>query len=396
MRTHRTRHRGGRRAAVVAAVLVAVAGCAATVSAGGSATRSNPAATAQAATASSAKSRPTPIAGRPVRAQTSSTSPAPPTTSPLPSATSTLSELVSPPTPEPPPPPPPPPPVDALTGGQPVAGPVIAAKIDNTAAAFPQYGVARADVVYVEQVEGGLTRLLAVFHSELPTEVGPIRSVRTTDAELLPTFGNPVLAFSGGAGGPLDALARSGVVNGSGFGGYWRSGAAAAPYNVHVDLQALARAAPAAGVPADIGFAFALADARVETAGNGIDVTVRFQDASTAFAFDGAAYQLLRGGGPARDADGTPVRADNVVVQRVDAQPDGTVDSAGSPSLLSRTVGAGEFTLFRDGRALPGTWSRGAPNEPTRFLDPAGAAVPFKPGRTWVVLATQTASVSAS
>ena len=58
--------------------------------------------------------------------------------------------------------------------------------------------------MYVEQVEGGLTRLMAVFHTNLPAEVGPVRSVRTTDAELLPVFGTPALVFSGGAGVPLD------------------------------------------------------------------------------------------------------------------------------------------------------------------------------------------------
>ena len=78
------------------------------------------------------------------------------------------------PTPAPPPAPEPPPPTDPLTGGPPVQGPVIAVKIDNTSAGLPQYGVAGADIVYVEQVEGGLTRLMSVFHTNLPSEVPQI------------------------------------------------------------------------------------------------------------------------------------------------------------------------------------------------------------------------------
>ena len=104
---------------------------------------------------------------------------------------------------------------------------MIGVKIDNTAAGFPQYGVSAADIVYVEQVEGGLTRLLAVFHTNLPTEVGAVRSVRTTDAELLPMFGTPALVFSGGAGGPLAALASTPIVERRRAVGFWRSGNAA-------------------------------------------------------------------------------------------------------------------------------------------------------------------------
>src|ERR1700686_2089464 len=48
-------------------------------------------------------------------------------------------------------------------------------KMDNTPQAHPQYGVNQADVVYEEIVEGGITRLAAIFNSNLPTKVGPGR-----------------------------------------------------------------------------------------------------------------------------------------------------------------------------------------------------------------------------
>jgi hypothetical protein len=116
-------------------------------------------------------------------AVSTSASPSPsPTTkaspSPLPTPTPSPTPEPPPPTPEPPPPPPP---TDPLTGGDVVDGPVIAVKIDNTSSGLPQYGVSDADIVYVEQVEGGLTRLMAIFHTTLPGEVGAVRSVRSTD-----------------------------------------------------------------------------------------------------------------------------------------------------------------------------------------------------------------------
>src|ERR1039458_9752005 len=71
-------------------------------------------------------------------------------------------------------------------------------KIDNTPEAMPQYGIEDADVVYEEIVEGGITRLAAIFNSQLPAQVGPVRSVRRTDREIVfPIRG--IFAFSGGA-----------------------------------------------------------------------------------------------------------------------------------------------------------------------------------------------------
>ena len=71
-------------------------------------------------------------------------------------------------------------------------------KIDNTPEAMPQYGVNEADVVYEEIVEGGITRLAAIFNSQVPKVVGPVRSVRRTDREIVFPIGG-IFAFSGGA-----------------------------------------------------------------------------------------------------------------------------------------------------------------------------------------------------
>ena len=87
-----------------------------------------------------------------------------------------------------------PPTTDPLTGRRTMSGnPVVAVKIENTAAARPQVGLGQADIVFVQEVEGAQTRLVAVYHSQLPTRVGPVRSARTTDAQLRPLFGKPAL-----------------------------------------------------------------------------------------------------------------------------------------------------------------------------------------------------------
>ena len=83
--------------------------------------------------------------------------------------------------------------------------PALAVKVDNLDAngetAVPQLGLLKADVVFEEIVEGNITRLVGVFHSQQPGRVGPVRSARTTDVQLLPQLGRPLLAWSGGNAG---------------------------------------------------------------------------------------------------------------------------------------------------------------------------------------------------
>ncbi|MEU2184909.1 DUF3048 N-terminal domain-containing protein, partial [Streptomyces thermolilacinus] len=119
------------------------------------------------------------------RCGTDGPSPTAPATSPPPSATPTPSDR------------PTSPPVSPFTGLPGRTGPVLAVKIDNVRAARPHTGLGAADLVYVEQVEAGLTRFLAVYASQQPPRVGPVRSARESDVELLRQFGRPALAYSG-------------------------------------------------------------------------------------------------------------------------------------------------------------------------------------------------------
>jgi hypothetical protein len=109
-----------------------------------------------------------------------------PSVAPVPTPTAAASES---PTPRPSSRPPKAKPVDPLTGGRVNDRPVIAVKVENIAAARPQVGLSDADIVFVEEVEGGQTRLVAVYHSTFPDRLGPVRSARNTDVQLLPLFG---------------------------------------------------------------------------------------------------------------------------------------------------------------------------------------------------------------
>lgn len=317
---------------------------------------------------------------------TSSTT-APPTTTttitPTSTSTTTSSTTVA------------PEPTDPLTGKGLSKHPVIAVKIDNTV--FPQYGITAADIVYVEQVEGGLTRLIAIFHSTLPKEVGPVRSVRSTDMQLLPTYGNPLVVASGGQRRWITALRNSGLPNALfdyGAAGLWRSNVTYAPYNVHADLKVVAKANPKAGKLQPIGFQFDAADTRLATARKTKKIDVTMLAGHFTFDYVKGKYYPHHSGTQYVDEHGKKVAVSNVLVQHVKDEPDGTRDPIGSPSYLSHTVGKGKFTLYRNGVAIDGTWSRAKKDDPTVFVDKDGAPVTLDPGRTWVLLAPQTSVVN--
>jgi hypothetical protein len=289
-------------------------------------------------------------------------------------------------------------PTDPLTGQKLSKNPVIAAKIENTSAGMPQYGVADADVIYTEQVEGGLVRLIAIFHTVLPEEVGAVRSVRSTDVQLLPSFGAPILVYSGGATAQLKRLRSSDLIaTTEGDAGFWRSNVKRAPYNLHANLKKVAAQYPGKAKAQPVGFEFSLHDARLRDAEriSRIDVTMR--NGKTSFRWASGRYQAYFWDKPYLDAVGSKhLFVDNVVVQSVDdSVRDGTIDPAGNPSYLTKTVGEGTFTLYRDGRKITGKWHRANVADPTQYLDASGKPVPFKPGKTWVLLAPASATTAA-
>jgi hypothetical protein len=148
-----------------------------------------------------------------------------------------------------------------LTGLSPIPkGRVIAVKIDNTSAGRPQTNIDAADIVYVEQVEGGLTRLVAVYASQLPSVVGPVRSVRLGDPLLLAPYGGVALAYSGGASGVVASVRQTHIVDASQpvhGGAYSRSGSKPAPYNLMVNLASLEGVLRNGARVRDVGFRWA-------------------------------------------------------------------------------------------------------------------------------------------
>lgn len=286
--------------------------------------------------------------------------------------------------------------VDPLTGEGPLSHPVVAVKIDDTASGRPQLGIDAADIVYVEAAEGGLTRLLAVFHTTLP-RVESVRSTRTSDPELALQYGPIAYVASGGAAAALSALDHSGLradIADRGGPGFTRDARRPAPYNLVADLGAVA--AQLAGGPAkDIGLTWSASPSNTSSQ-PGTEVKTVVGATPVTFRWDAGAgrYERVIDGSVQRAADGRTIETPNVVVQfcSVTTAADDT-DVAGHPAQYTHTVGSGRVAVFRDGHRIDGTWRRAGTSDGTHLLDSSGKAISLAPGGAWFILVATGASL---
>lgn len=292
---------------------------------------------------------------------------------------------------------PPLPAINPLTGGKPSRNPVVAVKIDDTGSGRPQVGIDAANIVYIEQVEGGLTRLMAVYDTRLPT-VEAVRSTRVGDPDLAAQFGPIVYVASGGAKIALKALDASSLrtsINDRGGPGFSRDPNRPVPYNLTADLAAIA--AKLKGPQAkSIGLTWS-ARATNTGARPAPSVQTRVGGTPVAFTWNAALHRYVRliGGAPQHAADGKTIATPNVVVQFCAVTTNlGDIDQAGNPAKVTHTIGTGKVAVFRDGRRIDGTWTRPALQTGTHLKDAQGHPIPLAPGGAWFVLVATGASLA--
>jgi Protein of unknown function (DUF3048) N-terminal domain/Protein of unknown function (DUF3048) C-terminal domain len=266
-----------------------------------------------------------------------------------------------------------------------LGAPVLCVKIDNAPRARPQTGLTLADLVYVEPVEGGTSRLLAVYQSQFPPLVGPVRSTRLTDLQLLANFGRPALAFSGAAAEVSALVARAPVLDVSAEeqpGSYHRDRGRRMPHNLYGDTNLLRQGgAP----PKDIGFRFG----PTPPGGRPLpEAGIRYQatDIGVQWLPAEGRWVISMDGSPLTAASGPRPGAATVVLQRVPVRDTPIRDASGSSSPFAATVGAGSVVVLRDGLAFDGYWTRPTPDAITSFTLPDGSPLTFAPGPIWVVL----------
>lgn len=287
---------------------------------------------------------------------------------------------------------------ESADGGKPSRNGVVAVKIDDTGNGRPQRNIDKADVVYIEEVEGGLTRLAVVFNTTLPV-VESVRSTRPADPELLSQYGKIAYAASGGARVPLRILDRSylkSTINDRGGPGFQRDSNRPAPYNLTANLATIAKVlrAPRAR---NVGFTWSYSQAQLAGAASAKDVRTVVGATPIEFRYDATTHRYTRyiDGTPQRTAAGTLITTPNVLVQfcKVEVFTQDR-DVNGNPNQFTHTLGSGKIVLFRDGRRVSGTWKRAALSSGTTLVNAKGQKLLFRPGGTWVVLTRTGAPLS--
>lgn len=267
--------------------------------------------------------------------------------------------------------------------------PAVSVKIPADPKARPQAGLAAADNVWVELVEGGGVRYNAVFHSSLPEVVGPIRSIRPLDGPINGPLGGVLMASGGqqdflttveGQVGQLLTEASAGGV-------MWREPTKRMPYNLYGSPARAAAAAENLHAP-DPQWQFGRAPARGE---DGEAFTLHYPGYSSGWSWTGTAWARLDAASPATDADGARIEAKTVIALAVNTHVTRYKDPAGNPVIATDLTGAGEARLARDGKVWRVQWHKDSQAAPLTLTDPSGKAVKLAQGRVWIELVPRSA-----
>jgi DUF3048 family protein len=273
--------------------------------------------------------------------------------------------------------------------GEPVASPrpVLAVKIDNIKQARPPTGLTSADIIYALPVEGGLSRLMAVFSSHVPPVIGPVRSAREDDLDLLRQFGRPAFAYSGATPHLLPFIHRARIVDlyAGIVGGYYRDLRRVAPHNLYAHTSQLFAEAPHASKARDIGFRFGPAPAGGRARSS---FSVSYPAASFTFRWSASKKRWLvwMDGAPATATEGGQLGGATVVIQYTVIRTSRFLEYGSRPP-YAQSLGSGQAVVLRDGKAYDVRWSRHSADGGTTFTLPSGQRMMFAPGQVWVVLA---------
>jgi hypothetical protein len=271
-------------------------------------------------------------------------------------------------------------------GGQARGRPALEVKIENAddPDVRPQVGLEGADVVYEEQVEGDITRFLAIYNSTLPDTAGPIRSVRATDPNVVWPLGG-VFAYSGGAAPNVELLHTAPVnaIDESGAGdAMFRDRNKHAPHNLFGHPSGLIAKG---GQPVPPPALFQYLGKNEQSSGDpATAVHVGFSPGyDPTYTYDPTSRTWKRSYGltPFKVASGEQIAPTNVVVQFTNYE-----GGAGNPTAEGQTVGQGDVWVFTDGKVTKGRWVRPAKGQPAGYVDATGKPITLLPGRTWVEL----------
>jgi len=280
-----------------------------------------------------------------------------------------------------------------LSGREGTNGPVLVVKIDDSAQAHPQIGLEDADIVYIEQVEGGLTRLAVIFSSVIPQRIGPVRSARISDIDILSQFGRVAFAYSGAQKKLLPVIASANLQD---LGAqrqspviYTTDPDRTQPYAMvlRADLlmQLIAEKSYQIDVAKNVGFKYGeLQEGGVAT----IKADMHWPAAtySATWSSDESRWLLTHNSSVNVADSGIVLGPTTLVIQMVSITDSEYKDKVGGVTPFSQTVGTGKAYVLRDGQRFVTTWNRPFADSGTTFTFEDGTVMNFDPGQIWIAL----------
>ena len=282
---------------------------------------------------------------------------------------------------------------NSLSGRIGVDGPILVVKVDDTSAAHPQIGLEDADIVYIEQVEGGLTRIAAVYSSSIPESVGPVRSARISDIDLMAQFGRVAFAYSGAQSKMLPVIDQANLLNL----GAQREGASiyrtdpmrnsptAMILNASVLMEKVKASGESVAISKSPGWFFG-DSSDTGTVISSVKLTWPAKSYEARWSKVDQRWLLSNSGVENIAASGIHLGPTTLVIQNVRVSNSIYGDKFGGVTPLIETVGSGTGYILRDGKSIPAYWSRLSLQENTKWRDNSGELINFAPGQIWVAL----------
>jgi hypothetical protein len=280
-----------------------------------------------------------------------------------------------------------------LSGREGVDGPLLAVKIDDTNMAHPQIGLEDAEIVYIEQVEGGLTRLAAIYSTVIPERVGPVRSARISDIDILSQFGRVAFAYSGAQRKLLPVISAANLED---LGAqrqspkiYTTDPNRVQPFAMvlRADLlmQKVKEEQRTVDIAKNVGFVFGdLQDGGAPT--QKVEINWPAATYSAEWSDEQSRWLLSHNGNLNVAESGVVLGPTTLVIQLVKISPSEYGDKFGGVTPLSETVGTGKAYVLRDGQRFVTIWSRASSEAGTTFTFSDGATMNFSAGQVWVAL----------
>jgi hypothetical protein len=282
---------------------------------------------------------------------------------------------------------------NSISGRVGVDGQIFAVKIDDTSLARPQIGLSEADLVYIEEVEGGLTRLAAIFSSTIPQSIGPVRSARISDIEILAQYGKVIFAYSGAQSLMLSVISQSNLWD---YGAqhssstiFTRDTNRPAPYNMVLRGDLLLAKVAADGREVAISKSPGWKFGEAPKGGVAIDLVKLRWPASkyeATWSKSEKRWLLSNNGIADLDSTGKQLGATTLVIQNVSITNSIYRSKDGGYTPFSQTVGTGTGYILRDGRSFKANWNRPTAESVTTWTLADGSEIKFAAGSIWVAL----------